>query len=357
VKYYVQPGDSLWFIAESQLGDGNRWTEIVRANGLLPPYNLLIGQELSLPSPITDGQAGPPAVPQFRPPRRPPPIIVPQVSQDPSGPHKPAWVIAARGSLFVILREFAPNGKLVRKVLSLPYATTAATIVNFPDQFGFHPRNMNGLVTLGEHALGNTMSRFISASAKPFGAPNFPGTPWYIDIAKAESGGAIIHSTEEIIRDLDRIAATTTNQGLLQRIARLKSVIDSVEGEVLIEGSVRASAVQSAEAAANELKIFKALGRTGKVITVVGVVFTAYDLEQASVRSIKSGSIRPIAAETVRQGMGWGGGFLGGFALGAALGIETGPGAILTGLVGGIIGGIAGFWGGNLLAEKIDLGH
>jgi LysM domain len=349
VKYYVRPGDSLWFIAESQLGDGNRWQEIVKANSLLPPFNLMIGQELSLPSSFIGAQAGPAPVPR---------IIVPAVSQDDqTGARKPAWIVAARGSLFVILREIEANGKLVRKVLAIPANDINALIVNSPDLFGFHPRNMNGLVSLGEHALGNTMSRFISASTKPGGAPNFPGTPWYVDIAKAERGGAVIHSTEEIVRDLDRIASTSANKGLIQRITTLKGVIDSVEGEVLIEGSVRPSAVQSAEAAARELRLFNALGRTGKAITVVGVVFTAYDLEQASIRSVKSGSIRPIAAETVRQAGGWGGGFLGGFALGAALGIETGPGAILTGLVGGIIGGIAGYWGGGLLAGKIDPGH
>jgi hypothetical protein len=357
VKYYVKPGDSLWSIGESQLGDGNRWTEIVKANRLPPPYNLLMGQELSLPGPIIGGQAGLAAVPFFRPPHGPPRIFMPSVSQDPSGAHKPAWAVLARGSLFVILREIAPNGKLVRRVLALPWDTTIDAMVRSPDLFGFHPRNMNGLATLGEHALGDTMSRFISASTKLGGAPNFPGTTWFIDIAKAEGAGAIIHSTEEVIRDLDRIASQTTDRGLLQRIAKLKTVIDSVEGEVLIEGRVPRQAVQSAEAAAAELRLFKTLSRAGKVVTVVGVVFTAYDLEQATIRSIKSGSIRPIAAETVKQGMGWGAGFLGGFALGAAVGIETGPGAILTGLVGGIIGGIAGYWGGSLLADQIDPGH
>jgi len=321
-------------------------------NGIDAPYNLVIGQELKLP-----GNAAPP-----RPlPRTPSTTGIPAPSSTALastslGPRKPAWTVPARGSLFLVLRTVAANGKLVRKVVPLPPTDIAALVVNNPQQFGFHPRNMNGVVSLGEHALGDTMSRYISASTKPHGAPNFNGDAWYIDIPKLQKEGIRIHSTQEIIQDLDRIHQNATPE-LQARIARLKGVIDSHEGEVLVEGHIPASAVQSAEAAAREMTLFKTLGHAGRVVTVVGVVFTAYDLEQASVRSVESHSVRPIAAETVRQAGGWGGGFLGGFALGAALGIETGPGAIITGLVGGVIGGIAGYAGGDWAAKKIDPGH
>jgi hypothetical protein len=90
------------------------------------------------------------------------------------------------------------------------------------------------------------------------------------------------------------------------------------------------------------------------------VVLTAYDIEQAGERSVKQNSIRPLAAETVRQAGGWGGAWAGaelGAGVGAALGIETGPGAIVTGLVGGMIGGVAGFMGANWIAGFIDVNH
>jgi nucleoid-associated protein YgaU len=47
--YVVQPGDTLWAIAASQLGDGGRWLEVAEANGLAQPYNIDVGQELRIP--------------------------------------------------------------------------------------------------------------------------------------------------------------------------------------------------------------------------------------------------------------------------------------------------------------------
>lgn len=49
-KYRVQRGDSLWRIAERELGNGRRWHEIQAANHLIPGAPLLIGQLLTLPS-------------------------------------------------------------------------------------------------------------------------------------------------------------------------------------------------------------------------------------------------------------------------------------------------------------------
>ncbi|WP_286159236.1 hypothetical protein [Janthinobacterium sp. HH01] len=93
------------------------------------------------------------------------------------------------------------------------------------------------------------------------------------------------------------------------------------------------------------------------MVQVVGIVLTAYDLEQASEKSFKAKSVKPISAEVIRQAGGWGGavaGFkLGGLA-GAALGIETGPGAIITGLIGGIIVGGASYFGADWVADHID---
>ena len=46
--YTVQKGDSLWAIADSLLGDGGRYTEIKRLNGLASDV-IYAGQVLKLP--------------------------------------------------------------------------------------------------------------------------------------------------------------------------------------------------------------------------------------------------------------------------------------------------------------------
>jgi len=45
----VRDGDSLWRIAERELGNGNRWTELAEANGLRERDPLKVGVELRLP--------------------------------------------------------------------------------------------------------------------------------------------------------------------------------------------------------------------------------------------------------------------------------------------------------------------
>ena len=49
-KYTVVKGDSLWEIAASKLGSGERWTEIAKANKLRRPNHIEIGEELELPA-------------------------------------------------------------------------------------------------------------------------------------------------------------------------------------------------------------------------------------------------------------------------------------------------------------------
>jgi LysM repeat protein len=49
-QYAVQDGDTLYDIAASQLGDGERWPEIADLNGIDDPENLQIGTVLQLPS-------------------------------------------------------------------------------------------------------------------------------------------------------------------------------------------------------------------------------------------------------------------------------------------------------------------
>lgn len=114
----------------------------------------------------------------------------------------------------------------------------------------------------------------------------------------------------------------------------------------------------------NELKVLesayskaKIVGRVGRVLTVVGVVFTVKDVADATQRSVDKGSFKPLAAETVRQIGGWGGAVAGGkigFLVGAAFGIETGPGAVVTGAIGAIIFGAIGYFAADKLAGWIE---
>lgn len=46
--YTVKSGDSLWKIAQTNLGDGNKWTEIAKNNDLKNPSIIRVGQELKL---------------------------------------------------------------------------------------------------------------------------------------------------------------------------------------------------------------------------------------------------------------------------------------------------------------------
>lgn len=50
IEYMVKSGDSPWSIAQKQLGDGTRYREIERLNGLSGSYNIYAGQKLLIPA-------------------------------------------------------------------------------------------------------------------------------------------------------------------------------------------------------------------------------------------------------------------------------------------------------------------
>lgn len=47
--YTVQKGDTLWSIAARHYGNGQKWRDIMSANGMTDPKQLKVGQTLTLP--------------------------------------------------------------------------------------------------------------------------------------------------------------------------------------------------------------------------------------------------------------------------------------------------------------------
>ncbi|MBN8231087.1 hypothetical protein JYK02_26555 [Corallococcus macrosporus] len=247
----------------------------------------------------------------------------------------------------MVVDETVPSGKVVRKVLEFPGASQAEYFLANPEIFGMKPPSPTSSFSLGEHALGHNQSRFLSASTQRAGAPNITGRPVYIDIQKATDAGVKIHSTEAILEDLARLEKA--HPDWRTRIDKLRKAI-VMEGEVLLEGNVPASAIKRTHHAMTAARSLKA-------IQVIGLAFTVYDVSKATEKSVKQASIKPITAEGIRQVGGWAAAMAGmkvGALTGATLGFETGPGAILTGFAGALIVGTAGYFGADWVADLID---
>ena len=143
-----------------------------------------------------------------------------------------------------------------------------------------------------------------------------------------------------------------------RRTESLIRMIRNIEREVLVKGyipgkyvkrvnEVHRTFISQAERSMVNLRIHN---------NVAGAVFTVGDMSYATNKSIQEGSVRPIAAESIRQAGGWGLGWAGmkvGCAAGALAGIETGPGAFVTCAIGGAIGGVAGYFGADWVADMI----
>lgn len=50
IEYSVQKGDTPWGLAVKFLGNGNRYTEIMQANGLINTATIYVGQVLCIPT-------------------------------------------------------------------------------------------------------------------------------------------------------------------------------------------------------------------------------------------------------------------------------------------------------------------
>lgn len=241
--------------------------------------------------------------------------------------------------IYLIADEILPQAKLVR--IDNP------SLIPNPEKYGFSPKNFGAKVSIGEHALGNNKSPYISTSTLQNGAKGFTGKKFYLDVEQILRSGGKIHATEEIIQDLERIKTRNPSQTI--RINRLMQVIKTIEKETLVEGKIPAEAVKS------QLSMNMTTGV--RVVSLVGVGLTVYDLGKAANKSIDKKSSKPIIAESIRQAGGWGGAVAGGkigSGAGALIGIETGPGAIVFAVVGGLVFGTAGYFGADWVADYID---
>ena len=339
--YVVEPNDTLAGIAESRLGSAHRWQEIARANGIGHFDPLLIGRPLAMPAPVM--QSFDPA------PRR---ILA---AAHPAQPmeRRPATTVPAWSYHFLLADEMNPFARrAVRRVLLPPRGVTDLVELErltHPERHGFSPRDPASPVSMGRHVGGRVDSRFLSASGRSGGSPRFPGQRFWINLDKARAAGVTVHETPAIIADLDRVIARSRNAVQRANLIRIRELSLEVDHEILLEGHVPAAAIKTGP--------MLAATRGMQVVSGVGIVLTAYDLGRAAERSHATHSVRPLAAETVRQAGGWAGawaGMQGGALVGGALGIETGPGALVTGFVGGAIGGVAGFLGASWIAGSIE---
>jgi hypothetical protein len=200
----------------------------------------------------------------------------------------------------------------------------------------------------GRHVMGLKPSPYSSASTRPLGAERFSGSRFWIDVPKAQRAGAEFFSTGEIVANLERIARKTANPHGVRAITRDRDFA-RLDAEVLLNGPVPAVAIKGAGA--------MALTRGLQGVHMVGFVMTAMDVTQAAERSIAQQSVKPIAAEGIRQvgswGMAWAGVKLGG-AAGAVFGIETGPGAVLSAAFGGFVGGVSGYFRFDWVADHVS---
>ena len=257
---------------------------------------------------------------------------------------------------YIVVETIGKDGMLVRYILTTgPYADYS------PQTRGLFPKAPYSNTTIAEHALENMKSKFISVSSLfPDGAQNFnKGAPKiYIDINEALKPGARIISSEEIIAALEKYRIDNPNASA--RIDKLINAITTMEKEVLLQpaiperGAVRIppKAIWTPE---DYIK-YTRLTKYARVVQIFGIALTAYHLEQAGEESLAKNSVRPLAAEGIRQAGGWGGAWLGfkaGGFLGAAIGIETGPGSLISGAIGGIVGGFAGYRGADWVADSI----
>ncbi len=112
-QYTVQRGDTLWGIAQRLLGDGARYRELVRLNGLKDPSQIVSGQVLRLPGGLSSGSGGPTATGTGKTAPKAP-SATPTTSATPSSPppsaKKSTWTVKVGDTLWDIAEKSLGSG-------------------------------------------------------------------------------------------------------------------------------------------------------------------------------------------------------------------------------------------------------
>lgn len=273
-------------------------------------------------------------------------------------------LMPARAFFFVVVDEPGRDGFLTRRCYTavnssyldqLNLSPLERNREVFPERYGLWGKGgPNAHASIVDHVMAyEKLTSYVSTSSQfPAGTGRMEGKIVYVDIAKAKRSGARLVQTSEIELALKEYAQQ--NPHVAKRVARISEYVVNIDKEVLLQPKpmIPPSGIFTKQGLAVSLGIVK----YARVVEVIGIVFTAYDLAAATDRSFRARSVRPIEKETVRQAGGWGGMMAGariGGATGALVGLETGPGTIITGLIGGIVFGAIGYFGGRTVADHI----
>lgn len=265
-------------------------------------------------------------------------------------------------SIYVVVNEMDTNRYYTRKVYKVfgeaekvfkPLGLSSIDILQqmYPDKYGLVPTDFKAQNSVSEHVIEKVKhtSRFVSVSELQQGAQNYRGNLIFIDKNELMKLNIKIYSTDDIIKILNATESLSESEK-----ERFKNIVIQ-DKEVLLEP--KQTIPKHAIVSESKMNLIRNLETTGKYIQVVGIFMTIYDLEQATEKSIKQHSPKPLIAEAARQVGGWGGAISGarmGFGVGLAFGLETGPGVVFTSLGCAIVFGILGYNAGNVIGDIIE---